>query len=140
MSCTRMLTSWDRGSQTHLPPTTPTSSTSLQRIRCQSHVAQTDCLSCVSIHSSSVGNSLSIARISTYDSLRQWLSKCVNWTKGLLGRCLRHSFGMPSIPQAFFNFNVSINFFKSQGLIFSGGSVSSASSVFHGFLHTKHVV
>jgi hypothetical protein len=37
-------------------------------------------------------------------SPRQWLNKYVKWTVGLLGRCLRHLFGMPSKPQAFPNF------------------------------------
>jgi hypothetical protein len=35
-----------------------------------------------------------------WQSRRQWLNKCVMWTRDLLGRCLRHSLGMPSIPQA----------------------------------------
>jgi hypothetical protein len=29
-----------------------------------------------------------------WDSWKQWLNKCMIWTNGLLGRCLRHSFGM----------------------------------------------
>jgi hypothetical protein len=31
---------------------------------------------------------------------RQWLNKWVKYTKGIFGSCLRHSFGMPSIPHA----------------------------------------
>jgi hypothetical protein len=44
-----------------------------------------------------------------WDSRRQWLNKCVKFTNDLLGRCLRHSFGKPSIPQAFLNFKELIN-------------------------------
>jgi hypothetical protein len=51
-----------------------------------------------------------------WDSGRQWLNKRTN---GLLGRCLRHSFGMPSIPQVFLNFKDFINFCKSHGLNWS---------------------
>jgi hypothetical protein len=35
-----------------------------------------------------------------WQSQRQWLNKCVMWTRDLLGKCLRYSFGLPSIPQA----------------------------------------
>jgi hypothetical protein len=34
------------------------------------------------------------------DSWKQWLNRCVRWTSGLIGRSVRHSFGIPSIPQA----------------------------------------
>jgi hypothetical protein len=37
------------------------------------------------------------------ESRTQWLIKWLKWANGLLGRCLRHLFGIPSIPQAFFN-------------------------------------
>jgi hypothetical protein len=49
------------------------------------------------------------------DRRMQWLNRWVKWTSGLLGRCLRHSFGMPSIPQAVFNFKELSKFCKSQG-------------------------
>jgi hypothetical protein len=55
------------------------------------------------------------------ESRMQRLIKWVKWTSRLLGRHLRHSFGMPSIPQAFRSFRETINFCKSRGLIFSGG-------------------
>jgi hypothetical protein len=55
-----------------------------------------------------------------YDSRKQWLNRCVRWTSGLLGRFLRHSFGMPSISHAFLNFGEG-NFCMSQGLTLSGG-------------------
>jgi hypothetical protein len=42
----------------------------------------------------------------------------VNCTISLLGRCLRLSFRMPSIPQAFLSFKEYINFCKSRGLFF----------------------
>jgi hypothetical protein len=58
----------------------------------------------------------------------QWFIKWVKWTSGRLGRCLRHSFGMPSIPQAFFNFNEFSIFCMTHGLILIGGFLSSASS------------
>jgi hypothetical protein len=63
-----------------------------------------------------------------WDSRKQWLNKWVKCTNGRLGRCLRHSFGMPSIPQAFLNFKEFINFCKSQGLIFWGGLLSTVLS------------
>jgi hypothetical protein len=48
---------------------------------------------------------------------RQWLNKCVKCTSGLLGRCLRHLFGIPSIPQAFLSFNNCIHLYISQGVV-----------------------
>jgi hypothetical protein len=39
-----------------------------------------------------------------WDSRRQWLNKCAKCTNGRLLSHLRHSFGMPSIPQDFLNF------------------------------------
>jgi hypothetical protein len=45
-----------------------------------------------------------------WDSLKQWLNECVRCTSGFLERCLRHSFGTPSSPQAFLSFNVFTNF------------------------------
>jgi hypothetical protein len=63
-----------------------------------------------------------------WDSRRQWLNKCVKCTNGLLGRCLRHLFGMPSIPQAFPNFKKLIIFCKSHGLILSGTLLPTALS------------
>jgi hypothetical protein len=60
------------------------------------------------------------------------------WTIGLLGRCLRHSFGIPSIPQAFFNFKEFSNFSKSEGLILSEGSLSTASSRAWSLASSRH--
>jgi hypothetical protein len=54
--------------------------------------------------------------------------KWVRWTNGLLGRSLRHSFGIPSIPQAFLTFKEFNNFRMSHGLILWGVSLPSASS------------
>jgi hypothetical protein len=58
----------------------------------------------------------------------QWLHKCVKCTKGLLGRCLRHSLGMQSIPQPFLSFSDFINFSMPHGLIMIGGFSSTGSS------------
>jgi hypothetical protein len=48
-------------------------------------------------------------------SRKQWLNKRVKCIRDLLGRCRRHSFGIPSKPQAFLNFKNSISFETSQG-------------------------
>jgi hypothetical protein len=40
-----------------------------------------------------------------WDNRRQCLNKCVRYTRGLLWRCLRHSFGIPQSPEAFLSFN-----------------------------------
>jgi hypothetical protein len=42
-------------------------------------------------------------------------------TRDLLGKCLRHSFGMPSIPQAFPSFKDRISFEMSHGQNLTGG-------------------
>jgi hypothetical protein len=68
----------------------------------------------------------------------QLLIKCIKWTNGLLGRCLRHSFGMPSNPQAFLNFKVFINFYRSHGHIISRGLLSTASSRAWTLASTRH--
>jgi hypothetical protein len=49
---------------------------------------------------------------------RRWLNNCVRCTSCLLGRSLRHSFGIPSSPWAFLNFNEFTNLCTSQGLTF----------------------
>jgi hypothetical protein len=72
------------------------------------------------------------------DSRMQWLNKWVRCTNGLLGRCLRHSFGMPSIPQAFFNFSVFIIFYRSHGLTLSGGLSCTVSSRPWTLASTRH--
>jgi hypothetical protein len=59
-----------------------------------------------------------------WDSRRQWLNKCVRCTNGLLGRCLRHSFGIPWSPQTFLNFNEFAKLCMSHGL-----DVKSRSSI-----------
>jgi hypothetical protein len=51
----------------------------------------------------------------------------VKWTSGLFRSCLRHSFGIPSVPQAFLSFRDSINFCKSNGLILWREPLSAAS-------------
>jgi hypothetical protein len=57
-----------------------------------------------------------------WNSRRQWLNKCVRYTSGRLGRCLRHSFGIPSRPQAFLNFNEFADIcMSSQGYFTTGG-------------------
>jgi hypothetical protein len=73
-----------------------------------------------------------------WDSRRQWLNKWVKCTSGRLGMCLRHSFGMPSIPQAFLNFKEFINFCKSHGLIIWGGLLSTSSSWAWTLATTRH--
>jgi hypothetical protein len=55
-----------------------------------------------------------------WGSRKQWLNKCVKCNNGRLGSHLRHTFGMPSIPQDSLNFKELINFCKSHGLILSG--------------------
>jgi len=62
------------------------------------------------------------------DSRKQWLNRWVRWTIGFRGRCLRHSFGMPSIPQAFFNLRQFNIFCTSQGLISLVGLLSTTSN------------
>jgi hypothetical protein len=64
-----------------------------------------------------------------WNSRRQWLNKCVKCTNVRLGRCLMHSFGMPSIPQGFLNFKELNNFCKLHGLILSGGLFMISSRV-----------
>jgi hypothetical protein len=60
---------------------------------------------------------------------RQWLNKRVRYNSGLLGRCRRHSFGIPSSPQAFLNFNGLSNLcLISQGLTFPNGVPSTVAS------------
>jgi hypothetical protein len=58
-----------------------------------------------------------------WDNRRQWLSKCVKCTNGLLRRCLRHSFRMPSIPEAFLNFKELITSVSHTNLFSRGGGV-----------------
>ena len=58
----------------------------------------------------------------------QYLNKCAKCTRGLLGGCLRLSFGMLSIPQASLTFSDFINFSTSHGLILIGGLSSTVSS------------
>jgi hypothetical protein len=43
-------------------------------------------------------------------SWKQWLNKRVKCTRGILGRCRRHSFGMPCRPQAFRDIKYCISF------------------------------
>jgi hypothetical protein len=75
-----------------------------------------------------VMNCFSFQEFGKWDSRRQWLNKCVRCTSGLIGRCLRHLFGIPSCPQTFFNTSDSTNFCMSQGLTFSKGVSSTDAS------------
>jgi hypothetical protein len=59
---------------------------------------------------------------------RQWLNKCVMWTRDLLGRCLRYSFGMPSIPQALPTFRDQISLQTSHGRNLTEGFSSTVVS------------
>jgi hypothetical protein len=59
---------------------------------------------------------------------KQWLSTCVKCTRGLTGRCRRHSFGVPSKPQAFRNFRYCISFETSQGRNLTGVPSSTLAS------------
>jgi hypothetical protein len=56
---------------------------------------------------------------------KQWLNKCVKRTRGLLGRCRRRSFRMPSKAQAFPNFTERITFETSQGRKLTGAYSST---------------
>jgi hypothetical protein len=47
-------------------------------------------------------NSTSFKDDGKYDSHKQCLNRWFRWSNGFRGRCLRYSFGMPSIQQAFF--------------------------------------
>jgi hypothetical protein len=73
-----------------------------------------------------------------WDSRRQWLNKCVKCTNGRPGRCPRHSFGMPSIPQDFLNFKEWISFCKSHVLILSRGLLNTALSRAWTLVSTRH--
>jgi hypothetical protein len=59
---------------------------------------------------------------------KQQLNKCVRCTSGLLGRCLRRLFGMPSSPQGFHSFNEFADLCMSQGLTFPSGVPSTDAS------------
>jgi hypothetical protein len=63
-----------------------------------------------------------------WQSRRQWLNKCFMWTRDLLGRCLRHSFVMPSIPQALPTFRDRRSFEKSRGRNLTEGFSSTVVS------------
>jgi hypothetical protein len=63
-----------------------------------------------------------------WQSLRQWLNRWVTWTRDILGRCLKHLFGMPSIPQAFPSFKDWISFETSHGRNLTGGFLSTVVS------------
>jgi hypothetical protein len=73
------------------------------------------------------------------DNRRQWLNKCVKCRSGLLRRCLRHSFGIPSISQAFLSSSDFINFCISQDIIFSNRVSSTASSCAYTLASTRRL-
>jgi hypothetical protein len=54
-------------------------------------------------------------------------NKCVRYTSGLLGMCLRHSVRILSIPQVFHSFNDFIKICISQGLTLPEGVLSASS-------------
>jgi len=54
-------------------------------------------------------------------SRKQWLKRCVRWTSGLLGRCLRHPLGMLTVAKTFLSLRELINFYTSQGHTFTRG-------------------
>jgi hypothetical protein len=56
-----------------------------------------------------------------WNSRRQWLNEWVRCTSGLLGRCLKHSFGIPPGSQAFPNFNEFVNHICHNVLFFPTG-------------------
>jgi hypothetical protein len=62
------------------------------------------------------------------DSRRLRLNKRIKCTIDRSGKCLRHSFGMPLIIQAFLNFRVFISFCMSHGLILWVGLFSTDST------------
>jgi hypothetical protein len=74
-----------------------------------------------------------------WESRRQWLNKWVKFTNGRLRRCPRHSFGMPSIPQAFLNFEEFIHFCISHGVILWGRLLSTFSSRAWTLASTRHL-
>jgi hypothetical protein len=63
-----------------------------------------------------------------WQSLRQWLKWWVTWTRDLLERCLRQSFGISSITQAFPSFKDRISFETSHGWNLIGGFSSTVVS------------
>jgi hypothetical protein len=62
------------------------------------------------------------------ESRMQWLIKSVRYTNGLFERCLKHSFGMPSIQQAFLNFKDFLNICMQHCPTVSGALFFTASS------------
>jgi hypothetical protein len=66
----------------------------------------------------------SFQNLGKWESRMQWLNKFVRCTSGLLGSCLRHSFGIPRIPYAFRSLLISVNHLV---LSFQGGLMSTAS-------------
>jgi hypothetical protein len=60
-----------------------------------------------------------------WQSLRQRLNRWITWTRDLLGRCLRHSFGMSSIPQALPSFKDQIYFETLHSQNLTGGFSST---------------
>jgi len=90
----------------------------------------------------------SFQAVGKYNSRKQWINKWVRWTSGFLGRCLRHSLGMPSSPQVFPKFRVRITCCTSQGLTLSAewyprhqaGLGHKPSPALHGVRHTGRVV
>jgi hypothetical protein len=54
---------------------------------------------------SNVINFSSFQDLGKWYNQRQCWNKCIRYTTGLLGRCLRNLFGIPPSPQAFLSFN-----------------------------------
>jgi hypothetical protein len=73
-----------------------------------------------------------------WESQKRWLNKCLTWTSSLLGRCLRHSFGMLSKPQALLGFSVFISLQTSLGLTSLVGLLSTFPSTALAEASTHH--
>jgi hypothetical protein len=82
------------------------------------------------------------------DNRKQWLNRCVRWTSGHLGRWMRHSFGMPSIPQAFLSLRKFTSFVRHNVFLVQGDCRTRLKAkvglhlplAVHGFCRTEHAV
>jgi hypothetical protein len=104
------------------------------------------------------GNSESLTGVGSYDfcllprfrelTHDEAVTDCAKCTRGLLRRCLRHSFGMRAMPRAFPNCTDCISFETSQDRKLAGMSSSTvassastwASACHHGHSRTSHVL
>jgi hypothetical protein len=78
-----------------------------------------------------------------WDSRRQWLIKYVRCTSGLLGRCIRHSFGKPSVHKPF-SISVSLLIYVCHKIVLRlqmrAELVICSPPAAHRFRHTGHEV